>query len=43
MAFSAQKPRVDLHAVWMQSPDDIFAAGGNFNAERDGIIAHYGK
>ena len=41
--YSAQQPRADLHAVWMQSPDYIFAAGGNFYAVRDGVIAHFGK
>lgn len=40
---SAQAPFDDLHAVWFDAADDIFAAGGNFFAFRSGIVAHYGR
>jgi hypothetical protein len=36
-------PLVDLHAVWMFAPDDVYAVGGDFFALRKGVVAHYGQ
>ena len=40
---SAQSPDVDLHATWLDAPDDLYAVGGNFFVLKNGVIAHYGQ
>lgn len=39
---NAFMPYADLHAVWMAGPNDVFAVGGNFVAQKNGVVAHYG-
>jgi hypothetical protein len=36
---SAVGTSADLHAVWFDAVDNVFAAGGNFFAQKDGIVA----
>ena len=36
---SAAPPSADLHAVWFETVDDVFAVGGNFAAQSHGVIA----
>jgi hypothetical protein len=36
-------PGADFHAVWLDGPDDVFAAGGDFFQLNGGTVGHYGQ
>lgn len=40
--WSLQQPLVDLHAVWMAGPEDVFAVGGSYFTLTKGVVAHFG-